>query len=183
MKVRWNNINTWSHILVLFLIVFLFACKGGGQEKLIEGKWYAVHLENPAMDSFFRKSQEYIDTMGKGHDDATNLQIYGVANMDSVRRAMQVQHDSAKQMQDDAVTRTIFTFMKGGIAEITMAGITDSCKWLLDNDNGLIFEELGAGHNQAVSRYHIVELSENELKLRFYEEGDSSTVTFNHQGK
>lgn len=162
--------------------IMLFSC-GEKPEQLIEGQWYAVKLENPAMDSFFRQSQQYIDTMGLEHDDATNIAIYGVANMDSVRRYMQAQRDSAKKMQENAVTTTVFTFLKGGDAEITMGGVTDSCKWLLDGESGLILKETGTGNDQAVSRYHIVSLTKDELKLRFFEEGDSSTVTFGHERK
>ncbi len=155
---------------------------------MLEGKWFAVKQENAGMDSFFVKSQEYIDTMGKGHDDATNIAIYGVANMDSVRRVMQIQHDSARKMHEMAVSRTAFAFMPDHFARVEMAGEVDTCKWLLDNDNGLILEEQIEGNYMIISRYQIVELTKDELKLRFYEEVegmgiDSSTVTFNRQGK
>lgn len=155
----------------------LAGCKDT-QEQMLEGTWHAVKLDNPSMEGFFVKSQQYIDTIGKGHSDAENILIYGVSNMDSVRQSMQLQFDSAKKMQDDAIVKTVFTFKKGGIAVITMAGGTDSCKWLLDRDNGLILEDLAAGNQAAVSRYHIVELNREQLLLRFFEEGDSSTVTF-----
>ncbi len=57
---------------LLLLIVVMASCKGNKEQKIV-GKWHAVHLENPEMDSFFINSQKYIDTIGKGNDDETNL--------------------------------------------------------------------------------------------------------------
>jgi hypothetical protein len=168
-------------IFLVLLSAILYACNGNKQ--MLVGTWRVVDWENPYYDSFFTNAQKYIDTVGKGHDDSTNMRLYGVANMDSMRHVLQLQYDSAKSMQEGSVSNTVFTFFKNGRGQITLAGKTDSCKWLLDNDNGLILEEAGGGNNQAVSRYHIVALTEKELKLRFFEEGDSSTVTFSHDGK
>ena len=170
------------YFLTLLCFTALVSCKSGLQDKLT-GSWHAIHLDNPVMDSFFEKSQKYIDTLGNANDSIGNYKIYGVTNMDSVRKSMQLQHDSAKAMQSDAVLKTIIRFFKDGKAEITMAGRVDTCKWLTDSDNGLILEEIGAGNNASVSRYHIVEINESQLKLRFFDEGDSSTVTFKHDDK
>ncbi|MCD6011388.1 MAG: hypothetical protein K0Q79_1250 [Flavipsychrobacter sp.] len=151
------------------------------------GKWFAVKQENAGMNNFFEQTQKFIDTMGKGHDDVTNIAIYGVANMDSVRRVMQVQLDSTKKAHAEALSKTAFAFMPNHFARVELAGEADTCKWVLDHDNGLIFEERIEGNYMIISRYQIVELSKDELKLRFYEEVrggiDSSTVTFNRQGK
>jgi hypothetical protein len=170
------------YLIILLCFSVMVACKSSLQDKMI-GSWRAIHLENPVMDSFFEKSQKYIDTLGNGNDANGNFKIYGVTNMDSVRKSMQLQHDSAKAMQSEAVLKTVFRFFKDGKAEITMAGRVDTCKWLTDGDNGLILEELEAGNNASVSRYHIVDVNETELKLRFFDEGDSSTVTFKHDDK
>ena len=76
-------------------------------EKII-GKWHAVKLENPGMDSFYASTQEYIDTIGKNNDAATNLELYSATNVDSIRQILQLQLDSAKKNQQEAVVNTMF---------------------------------------------------------------------------
>src|SRR4051812_36404927 len=105
-------------ILLVLLSLVIVACKRSKREMII-GKWHAVKVENPEMDDFFAKSQAYIDTIGKGNNDATNIQIYGVANMDSMRKVLQSQYDSAKMMQTLAVTNTSFNFRKDSIVMLS----------------------------------------------------------------
>lgn len=168
-------------ILLLLCTVIVSACKHD-KKSMITGKWHAVKLENPEMDSFFIHSQAYIDTVGKGHDDATNKELYGVANMDSMRRVLQGQYDSTKKMQTDAVTNTIFQFRKDSIAVLSFSGVTDSSKWFFDADGDLVLRDMHPGSDETV-KMQVLELSESVLKLRFEENGASSTVTFHPEGK
>ena len=164
-------------ISVLCCGALLFSCKGD-RKHLIARTWHVVKWENPYNDSFFTNAQAYIDTMGKGHDDATNIALYGVANMDSMRHILQAQYDSAKAIQTKAANETLFNFRKDGIAEVTIDGKVNTGKWIMDDANGLILEETGFGNPAGISKYNIVSLTEQQLVLRFYGENDSSTVTF-----
>jgi hypothetical protein len=169
-------------ILILMLPLFVFACKSD-RKQLLPGTWKVEKWVNGGVDSFFLKAQMYIDTMGKGHDDATNIAIYGTANMDSMRTVLQHQYEQAKALQEEAMKNAVFTFRKDGTADVTLAGKKNTGKWVMDNENGLILEEGGFGEQNVMSKYNIVALSDKELTLRFYEEGDSSTVTFRREGK
>jgi len=162
--------------LVLLSVVF-FACKRNKKE-MLTGKWHAVKLENPDMDSFFMNSQKYIDTIGKGNDDSTNIKLYGVANMDSMRHILQQQYDSAKTMQMAAVTNTTFTFRKDSIVVLYFNGSVDSSRWYIDSKGALVLDKLnGYGPGEKISM-DIVTLSDTLLKLRFNENNSTSTVTF-----
>ena len=169
--------RTRIFLLLLIVTVIAFSCKEDTKKKLI-GTWKVVKWENPYTDSFFLKAQAYIDTIGKGHTDAENIAIYGAANVDSMRHMLQAQYDSAKAIQDAEVTKTIFKFEKDGQAEVTLDGKVNKGKWLLDDENGLILEEAGFGNPADISKYNLIAISDKELKLRFYQEQDSSTVTF-----
>ncbi len=168
-------------LLVLLCTAVLYGCKHD-KKSLITGKWHAVTLENPEMDSFFANSQAYIDTVGKGHDAATNIALYGIANMDSMRQLLQMQYDSAKNMQLDAVKNTIFEFRKDSVAVLVFNGQTDSTKWYFDADGVLVMEDLVGGTGDKVTM-HVLELTERQMKLKFEENNSASTVTFHPEGK
>jgi hypothetical protein len=171
-----------SIIAVVLLSLVLFSCKRNNKEAII-GKWHAVKLENPEMDSFFIKSQIYIDTIGKGHDAATNIQLYGVANMDSMRHILQGQYDSAKTMQDAAVNNTIFNFRKDSVVILSFNGSVDSSKWYFDASGSLVLAELnGYGPGDKI-KMELVALSDTVLKLKFIENTSVSTVTFHPEAK
>ena len=169
-------------ILLLLLSLVLFACKRSKREMIV-GKWHAYKLENPDMDSFFINSQAYIDTIGKGHDDATNIRLYGVANMDSMRHILQSQYDSAKAMQTAAVVNTIFNFRKDSVVVLSFNGSIDSSKWYFDTKGALVLDKLnGYGPGDRITM-EVVTLADTVLKLRFSENNSTSTVTFHPEGK
>jgi hypothetical protein len=181
----YNMRKTFIYLILISLV--LFSCKRGKKE-LILGKWHAVKLENPSMDSFFANSQAYIDTIGKNNDPATNMSLYGATNMDSMRHLLQQQFDSAKFMQLNAVMNTMFNFRKDSIVLLSFNGSLDSSKWYFNtkNENELILAQLntekGAAPNDNVTM-KVLALSDTVLKLRFEENGSASTVTFNRNEK
>ena len=167
--------------LLLILSLLFFSCNN--KKQMLVGTWKVVKWDYPTRDSFFSKTQSYIDTMGKGHDDAANIAIYGVANMDSLRKLLQVEHDSAKAIQENAAANAMFVFMKDGTVTLNLNGTADTGKWLIDNDGALLIEEKGFGNPQGNSKYKLITLTDVQLILGVYNEGDSSTVTFKREVK
>ena len=166
-----------STILLLLITLVLFSCKQNRRTMLI-GTWHAVSLDNPDMDSFFTRSQQYIDTIGKANDTATNRRLYGVTNMDSMRHILQGQYDSAKAMQRDAVNNTVFRFRKDSMVILSFNGSIDSSRWYINDSGALILDELnGYGPGDRV-KMQIEALTDTVLKLKFSENGAISTVTF-----
>lgn len=163
--------------LVVFMSVVLLACREHKGAMLV-GTWHAVKLENPDMDSFFIRSQQYIDTVGRGNDTAGNRRLYGVTDMDSMRRVLQGQYDSARAMQLDAVNNTVFSFRKDSIVVLSFNGSIDSSKWYINDSGALVLDELnGYGTGDRV-KMQIAALTDTMLKLKFSENGAISTVTF-----
>jgi hypothetical protein len=166
-----------NSIIGLFVIAMLFfACKQGGKQTLI-GSWHAVRLENPDMDSFFANSQKFIDTMGKSGNNEANLRTYGTTNMDSMRKSMQAQYDSVKNMQEGSLLRTVFHFRKDSVAILSFNGNTDSARWHVEN-NQLVLDDLNKETQGQKLHMDILSLTDTVLKLKFQENGASSTVTF-----
>ena len=174
-----------THIYLLLLSVTLFSCQGN-KNQLILGKWHAVKLENPSMDSFWNSSQAYIDTIGKNGDAATNMALYGATNMDSMRHLLQQQYDSAKSMQYNAVLNTTFNFRKDSVVILSFSGNVDSSKWYFSDktEKTIILDDLngqkGATPDAKVTM-DILTLADTALKLRFQENGSASTVTFHRE--
>lgn len=135
-------------------------------------------MENPELDSFYRNTQNFIDTFGKGHDDATNIQIYGVANVDSMRQLLQMQHDSARATQADAVTQTFFTFRRDSVALLSFSGALDSSKWSVDASGNLVLSEMSPSGPAETMTMEILSLTDTVMKLKMHENNVTSTVTF-----
>jgi len=171
-------------IFLLLLSTVFFSCKQSAKQKII-GKWHAVKLENPGMDSFFAGSQAYIDTIGKNNDPATNMALYGATNMDSMRQILQQQFDSAKTMQYNAVINTTFNFRNNGTVILAFSGSMDSSKWHINNEKEVILTQLNkqdGNPNDSVTM-HLLAISDTVLKLQFDENNSPSTVTFRREGK
>ena len=166
--------------ILILSSISLFSCKQNksSQHGNIIGMWHAIKLENPDMDSFFANSQVYIDTIGKSNDDMVNLAIYGVTNMDSMRKILQQQYDSAKAMQENAVLNTVFNFRKDSVVILSFNGATDSSRWYFDKGDTLVLDELNKGNAGDRLKMQVITLSPTTLKLRFMENDAYSTVTF-----
>ncbi len=173
------------YTVLLLTILFLYSC-GNGNNKLIIGKWRSVKIENHDKDNFFRNSQQFIDTMGKGNTDSVNIAVYGVANVDSLRRELQKQFDSAYAAQESIDTQSIFTFNEDSTVIFSFPGKNESGKWYIDKKGKLILDETNElGETEQLS-VEITELKERAMKLTFIrelEEGisDTSIVTFQRQ--
>jgi hypothetical protein len=157
--------------------MLLWACQQPTNSKL-RAKWRGVHLENRSLDSFFRETQHYLDTFGKGNSDDVNYALYGVSNVDSLRQILRAQHDSTQMLQQMAVKNTIFHFMTDSQAMISFNGLLDTSKWYVVHNNELVLIEQTGPDRGLVTKMSILELTDNELKLRFEQENTFSTVTF-----
>jgi hypothetical protein len=165
----------------------MYSCNGGGNKQLLLGTWHSVTIFNRDIDQFFISSQKFIDTVGKGNDDATNAALYGTANMDSMRVILQQQYDSVKLMQKMADTQTQFRFEKDSIAALVFPDRTETGKWYFDTDGLLVLEGATDNGEKETSKVHIVVLNQDSLKLKFVKVDanvtDTSYVTFRREGK
>ena len=169
-------------VLLSFAILFA-ACSPGVRERLI-GSWRADSVQKASMDSFFQKSQRYIDTVGKNNDPETNMRLYGVTNMDSVRRLLQQQFDSAKALQINAVTNTVFKFRKDSVAVLSFNGNLDSSKWSVENNNTILMQDMNGGKAEGDRvKMDILVLTDKMLKVKLVEDTEVSIVTFHPEGK
>lgn len=172
-----------NNIFLAFVLLAFAACTSNVRNRVI-GSWRADKVENASMDSFFQKSQIYIDTVGKNNDPQTNLKLYGVTNMDSVRRLLQQQFDSAKAMEENAVLNTVFQFRNDSIAVLSFNGNLDSSKWTVENNNAIIMQDLkgGTGDGDKV-KMDILSLTDKLMKVKLIEDSESSIVTFHRETK
>lgn len=169
-------------VLLLTISIGLFSCKGD-KKKLLEGTWHSLKIESHDIDNFFVNSQKYIDTIGKNNDDATNIALYGVTNMDSLRKELQQQFDSAKAIQTDIATQTTFKFEKDSTATFSFpGGRSETGKWHVDKEGMLVLDETNENGQTEQSKVKIITLDATSLKLEFIKnEGgvtDTSWVSF-----
>ena len=169
------------------LSVLLYSCKDVKQQKLL-GKWQSEKIENRNKDDFFSNSRIFIDTMGNGNTEQVNLQLYGVANVDSLRSILKRQFDSAYTVQQAIDTQSIFTFNEDGSMLLRFPGREETGKWTIDKTGRLILDETNEmGQTERVN-VELTSVSETKLVLTFVrktEQGDldTSKVTFRRSGK
>lgn len=176
-------------LIIGFILVIFASCQQAKPNKdLILGTWHAIKVENKFADSFLRKGQYYIDTMGKGHDDATNIELFGTANMDSMRRVLQMEMDSMKIMQEGQQKQTIFKFEKNGKVSLGVPGRFESGDWHINKNGQLVLvEENKVDGGNSSTDVDIITLNDTSLKLMFVaiDSGikDTSYVSFRKEGK
>jgi hypothetical protein len=177
-----SNSNKVKLFFSLWLLAGLAACNGKKEPAaLIVGSWDGVQLQNPQIDSFLTNSQKYIDTIGKSGDTMANLALYGVANLDSVRKELQEQRNSVISIQNKMIKNTHFIFKKDSFAYLNFSGNLDTSSWYMDKEKHLVMKELIGEQKGTVQKWEILKLDKDELKLKIEEENDYSIVTFHRE--
>lgn len=171
-------------LTIAVLLATLFcSCKNKVQEQLL-GKWHSVKIEESNWDEFFKISQKIIDTMGSGHSDAENIEIYGTANIDSYRREMQEKYDSAFAALKTIETGSFIHFLPDSAVTLGFPGLSESGKWHIDAEGHLVINEINKLGETQQMIIHINQLTSTEMKLvfprdvRYGAREDSSVVTF-----
>jgi len=170
-----------KRIFLALLPILCISCHPA--EHKLTGKWQAVHLDNPALAEMIRNQQTFIDTLGTNTTPEQNDTLYGVRNTDSMRRVLQLQVDSFRAMQEQTLQHTQFEFRKDKVAIVHFGDTPDSAAWYIEDDDVLVLDEArlkGAGNK---TRMEIEALTGDTLKLRFTENGITSSATFKSIGR
>lgn len=169
-------------VLLLTVTIAFYSCKQK-PEDVIARKWHAVELSSPQMEQMISEQQQFLDTFGKHSDAASNKLAYGVEDVDSMRRSLQLQLNDFKAMQDHAVKNTWFDIRKNGIAVMNFSGQVDSTNWYFDDEKNLVLDEMKLKGTGTKLIMEVVSLTDTAMKLRFTEDGVTSTVTFHPENK
>jgi hypothetical protein len=167
-------------IIPILLVVILSGCR---HKKSIVGTWHSVRLENKDIDSFYIKTQQYIDTIGKTNDPAINMGLYGTTNIDSLRKEIQVRFDSTKALQMRSVTNTVITFKPDGMVYLSFNGNMDTSKWTMGADNMLRLTDMNAETQHDTITWEVAELTDTSLVVKMKKDSSFSKVTFHPEGK
>lgn len=168
------------------LVCSILACRNNKKD-LIVGTWHSVKIENRDVDSFFVRSKIYIDTVGRSNDAATNMELYGVENMDSMRRMLQLQYDSVRAIQAEADTQTVLELSADSMATLRFPDRAETGKWYYKDERTLVLKDTNENGEAETTEIGVELLDETTLKLRFVksDEGvaDTSHVTFRRENK
>lgn len=178
-----NHTNNFWLFCIFCAILFGAASCKHRTEKLLVGKWRSVKVENRDKDNFFRSSKEFIDTMGRGNSDSVNMETYGVTNIDSLRRELQAQFDSAYAAQMTIDTSSIFVFGADSSVTFSFPGKSETGKWYMDTRGMLVLDETNEMGQTEQLKIEVSYIDQKEMRLTFIrdlEEGlsDTSVVSF-----
>jgi len=158
------------------LPLLLFSCDN--RDRDLTGKWQAIKLDNPSLEEIVVEQQQFIDSFGSNTTPEQNDTLYGTRNIDSMRRELQLQVDSFKAIQQQTLEMTQFEFLKNKTAILYFGGAPDSASWYFDDDGALILDELKLKGTGTKTRMEIETLTKDTLRLRFTENGITSSATF-----
>ncbi|RYD56088.1 MAG: hypothetical protein EOP56_14230 [Sphingobacteriales bacterium] len=167
-----------KYTLLLAIAAICFASCKQDKKDIIAKKWQATSLENLELEQKLKEQAVFIDTFGTHTDAATNMQLYGFTNIDSGRQAIRAEFEGYKQAQDMAVKNTWFNFRKDGVVNMNFGGQVDSANWYFDDEGVLILDEMKMKGTGAKILMEVKELTDKHLKLKFNEDGLTSTVSF-----
>lgn len=165
-------------VLTILMMVLLAACTTQDKKKMLQGKWQAVALDNPAQDSVLAEQRAFLDTFGNSTTDEQNMEIYGFTNVDSARHEVKKVLDDYMSMQDEAIKNTRFDFRKDGTMITEFKGVVDSANWGINDEGMLEFEQMTSEGTPQKLSMEILYVTDTLLKLRMTENGMSSTVIF-----
>ena len=146
-------------------------------------KWQAIKVENPELERQIAESRIFFDTVGKSTDAATNLELYGVRNMDSMRAILKMQLDSFITSQERTVQNTWLDFNKDSTVIASFGTAPDTVKWYFDDEGNLMLDEMQQKGVGSKIKMEVVKLEDTALQLRFTEDGFSSLAIFRPANK
>ncbi|HTN45108.1 MAG TPA: hypothetical protein VL098_02085 [Flavipsychrobacter sp.] len=159
-------------------IVFTSSCKPS-KEKMLIGKWTATKMESPQLEQQIKDTKAFIDTVGTSTTPDQNFELYGVRNMDSLRDFMKQQLDATLDDQKKMIDKTWIEFMdKGVVATSFGAPVADTISFYIEEDTVLVLDEMKMKGTGSKINMNIVNLDQQNLTLRFTENGYNSTVIF-----
>jgi hypothetical protein len=164
-------------IYLLLPILLLSSCQPS-KEKRITRKWQAIRIESPQLEEMIRQQRNFIDTVGRSTDPASNEMLYGVRNLDSMRIYLNTQLDSFLNMQQIAINNTWLDFRKDGTVITNFDFQTDTVKWYFDDDGNLMLDEMKQKGTGSKIKMEVVKLEDTILHLLFKENDFSSTAVF-----
>lgn len=164
-------------LLLAACSLFFTACKES-KEDMITKKWIATSVVNPELDKQIAESRVFFDTVGKSTDAATNEQLYGARNMDSLRILLRLQLDSFVAMQQTTLQNTWLHFMEDSVVAANFGTQADTVKWYFDDDGNLMLDEMAHKGAGSKIKMELVKLEDTVLQLRFNENSFSSLASF-----
>jgi hypothetical protein len=167
-----------STLLVFCAIVlFMLSCKGDKKEVIVNN-WRAFNIENPELEAMMQEQELFIDTFGRNTDARTNERLYGVQNIDSMRKALKAQFDTTRMIQKSAMRTTTLRFREDGIAFLNFGKQPDTTRWYFDDKGALIMDKKMFSGSGGVLKMDVVMLSDTLLKLKYTENGVATIASF-----
>ena len=164
-------------LLLPLLAMLFFSCKPT-REKMIVGKWQAIHLDNPTLDEQVKQMNAFLDTVGSHTSPEQNELLYGVKNIDSLKEIQRTQIKQALIEQESAIKNTYLQFKDDGILYYSFGTTLDTACWYFEGENNLVLDEKKLKGVGNIVKIELVKLEKNELQLRFHDKGFSSTAVF-----
>ncbi|XZF15020.1 hypothetical protein ACTHGU_02715 [Chitinophagaceae bacterium MMS25-I14] len=167
-------------ITVAASVLLLSSCAEKKEDKMI-GTWQAIKLDNPQLNQSLADKKVFLDTVGSHTTPEMNVQLYGTADLDSIRRFMDGEIEEAKLLQEYTVAHTTFKFRKDKVAELVFGSEPDSANWYFDDDGALILDDMKLKGVGDKTKMDLITVNDTLLELRYTESGVTSTATFRRE--
>jgi len=171
-------------VCYLAICSFLLLSCSTGKKKLLVGKWNAVSIENPSMDSFLVLEKHMLDTLGKSTSREQNLELYGTTNVDSLKKDQLSKLDTMQARLQFVTNNTWFQFNGDGSAILhygDMASINTS--WEFGDDGKLLLDVIEKSNFANNLNINIIALTDSTLRIQQVKNEVSNYISFTKQRK
>lgn len=161
-------------LFLLFFVVFFSQC-GHNQKELLCSRWKTVKIIN-------KSQQEALEFM-KYLRDSVNHQQPGLASAEDMTNLAMNMSEEISQVEEQtrlAYDKTIMEFKPNGRTYTYSEYGNDSAMYELRKDGVLITDEAKLKGFGKRDEFHILELTQDTLKLLHIADGDSTTAVMIH---
>ena len=89
-----------------------------------------------------------------------------------------IDYSATIKEKENSLKNTFLHFNENGTLYYSFGVLPDTACWYFEGEKNLVFDEKKLKGMGSVVKIELVKLDENELQLRFQENGFSSTATF-----
>ncbi len=153
------------------MLLFLAAC-GTGENAQITKKWKTIDIKNSSLDREFAYYQTLMDTITENNE---RLEFFD-NSVDSFKRFTTETFKEQRELMKREVENSFMEFNPNGNAYFTSINGVDSAKWKIEENEIVLDTEEFTGV-PGVIRLAILELSNDNLKLKKVDQYDTSIIT------
>ena len=129
-------------ITISLCAILLTSCETQDKKTELVGTWQAVALDAPDVEKAMQDQMNFLDTMGDHTTPEQNIEIYGKADVTSLRDSLKAVLEEYGTKQEYALEHTSFIFRADSVFVRKLNDHIDSGRWYIDPTGKLMIVDV-----------------------------------------